>query len=126
MALAAWPAQLPQSPQKNYTESLGLGIVRSSMDSGVAKQRLRGKRADSLDLNFILTTAQVEILDDFIKDVLYGVKRFTFPHPRKTVQPGVPVTAEVRIVPSGDGEFFKTQYIAPGYFNVALKLEVLP
>jgi hypothetical protein len=73
-----------------------------------------------MDLSFILTTAQTTTLETFIKDTLLGVKRFSFLHPRTAA------TVEARIIPSGDGEFFKLQYLAPGYWNTSLKFEILP
>jgi hypothetical protein len=122
MAIPSWPTanNFPQSPQKGFTESIGQNIIRSAMDAGPAKMRNRGKRPNTMDLSFILTTAQTTTLENFIKNTLFGTKRFSFPHPRTGS------TVEVRIVPSGDGEFFKLQYLAPGYWNTSLKLEILP
>jgi hypothetical protein len=90
------------------------------MDSGPAKMRRRGTIPNTMDLSFILTTAQTTTLETFIKDTLLGVKRFSFPHPRTAA------TVEARIVPQGDGEFFKLQYLAPGYWTTSLKFEILP
>lgn len=115
-----WPTGLPQIPQKGFQESIGISVVRSTMDSGPAKQRVRGKRPNSMDLSFILTTAQTQTLENFIKNTIHGVARFGFPHPRLNT------TVEVRIVPQGDGEFFKLQYLAPGYWQTSMKFEVLP
>lgn len=124
MAIPSWattpsPA-LPQIPQKGFTESLGVSIIRSPMDSGPAKQRRRNSGVSTMDLSFIMTTAQTVSLENFIATTLSGTKRFSFPHPRKGT------TVEVRIVPSGDSEFFKLQYLAPGYWSTSLKFEILP
>lgn len=116
----SWPTTLPQVPQKGFSESIGISIIRSPMDSGPAKQRVRGKRANTMDLSFILTTTQVTTLENFIKNTIYGVARFGFPHPR------LDTIVEARIVPQGDGEFFKVQYLAPGYWQTSMKFEVLP
>lgn len=121
MAIPAWSAQsLPQVPQKGFTESIGVSVIRSPMDAGPAKMRRRSVGVNTMDLSFIMTTAQTEALEAFITNTLNGVKRFSFPHPRTNA------TVEVRIVPSGDGEFFKLQYLAPGYWQTSLKFEILP
>ena len=122
MAIPSWPTanSFPQVPQKGFSESVGLNVIRSPMDSGPAKMRRRGTIPNTMDLSFILTTAQTTTLETFIKDTLLGVKRFSFPHPRTAA------TVEARIVPQGDGEFFKLQYLAPGYWTTSLKFEILP
>ena len=121
MTIPSWANQpLPQVPQKGFTESIGVSVIRSTMDSGPAKMRRRALGVNTMDLSFIMTTAQTTALENFIKNTLNGVKRFTFPHPRTSAN------VEVRIVPSGEGEFFKLQYLAPGYWQTSLKFEILP
>jgi hypothetical protein len=122
MPIPAWPTtnSFPQVPQKGFSESIGLNVIRSATDSGPAKMRRRGLSVNTMDLSFILTTAQTQDLENFINNTLYGVKRFSFPHPRTAT------TVEARIVPSGEGEFFKLQYLAPGYWQTSLKFEILP
>ena len=122
MAIPSWPTanNFPQSPQKGFTESIGQNIIRSAMDAGPAKMRNRGKLPTTMDLSFILTTAQTTTLETFIKDTLAGVKRFNFTHPRTAA------TVEARIVPQGEGDFFNLQYLAPGYWKTNLKFEILP
>ena len=122
MTIPAWPTtgNFPQVPQKGFTESVGLSIIRSATDAGPAKQRRRSVGVNTMDLSFIMTTAQTVTLENFIKDTLNGVKRFSFTHPRTAA------TIETRIVPSSEGEFFKLQYLAPGYWQTSLKFEILP
>lgn len=122
MPIPAWPTtnNFPQVPQKGFSESVGLNVIRSATDSGPAKMRRRGLTVSTMDLSFILTTAQCADLENFINNTLYGVKRFSFPHPRTAA------TVEARIVPSGEGEFFKLQYLAPGYWQTSMKFEILP
>jgi hypothetical protein len=120
MAVAQWPTTLPQVPQKGFTESVGINVIRTATDAGPAKQRRRARRPNEFTLSFLMTTAQTQTLETFIKDTLGGVKRFTFTHPR------LYTTVEVRIVPGSDGEFFNLQYAAPGYWNTSLKFEVMP
>jgi hypothetical protein len=125
----AWPTSLPQVPQKGFSESVGITVIRSATDAGPAKQRRRASRPNVLNVNFLLTTAQTQKLEDFIKNLptntttpgIAGVNRFSFPHPRI-----LGTTIEVRIIPGSDGEFFNCQYVAPGFWSTSLKLEVMP
>lgn len=128
MAVLAWPTSLPQSPQKGFTESVGINVIRSATDAGPAKQRRRARRPNEMNLTFLMTTAQTQKLEDFIKNLptdpttpgISGTNRFTFTHPR------LYTTVEVRIVPQSGGEFFSLQYVAPGYWSTGLKFEVMP
>jgi hypothetical protein len=121
MAVIIWPITLPQVPQKGFQETVGVNILRSQTDAGPAKQRRRASRPNEMTLSFIMTTAECEILETFIKDTIKGVSRFTFPHPRK-----LGTTVDARIIPGSSGEFFTLQYIAPGFWTTSLKLEVMP
>lgn len=128
MAVLQWPSTLPQSPQKGFTESVGINVIRSATDAGPAKQRRRANRPNEMNLTFLMTTAQTQKLEDFIKNLpsnttmpgIAGTNRFTFTHPR------LYTPVEVRIVPGSGGEFFNLQYVAPGYWNTSLKFEVMP
>ena len=122
MAIPTWPTagNFPQSPQKGFSESIGVNVIRTQTDMGPAKQRRRSRRPSTMDVSFIMTTAQTQTLEAFINNDLQGVNRFTFTHPRLYTQ------IDVRIVPQSDGEFFQLQYLAPGYWQTSLKLEVLP
>lgn len=122
MAVLSWPTanSFPQSPQKGFSESIGVNIVRSPMDAGPAKQRRRSQRPSTMDLSFILTTVQTQTLETFVFNDLEGTRRFNFQHPR------LYTTVEVRIVPQSDGELFRLQYLAPGYWQANLKFEILP
>lgn len=120
MAVISWPSTLPQSPQKGFSESVGINVIRSQTDVGPAKQRRRAKRPSEMNLSFLMTTAQTQTLETFIKDTISGVKRFTFTHPR------LYTTVDVRIIPGSNGEFFNLQYAAPGYWSTSLKFEILP
>jgi len=121
MAVIQWPSTLPQVPQKGFQETVGINIIRSATDAGPAKQRRRASRPNDMTLSFIMTTAQTQVLDDFIKTSLNGVYRFQFPHPRI-----LGTTIDARIVPGSGGEFFTLQYVAPGYWSTSLKMEIMP
>jgi hypothetical protein len=120
MANVSWPTELPQSPQKDFTETIGVNIIRSAMDAGPAKQRRRSLRPTTMTLSFIMTTQQTIKLEDFVNNTLLGVKRFNFTHPR------LGTTVECRLVPQGDGQFFTLQYRAPDYWQTNLQFEILP
>lgn len=119
MTIPVWPTDLPQAPQKGFSESLGMTIVRSQTDLGPAKQRRRGVSPNIMDVNFIITSEQADTLENFIKNDLGGVKRFLFNHPR-TLQ-----NVEVRIV-NQSGNLYKLQYLAPGYWSATMQFEILP
>jgi hypothetical protein len=133
MTVITWPAKLPQVPQKGFTETVGVNIIRSTTDAGPAKQRRRASRPNVMNLSFIMTTAQTQLLEAFITksnadtstDLPYGglngVARFTFPHPRI-----LGTNIDVRIVPGSSGEFFTLTYIAPGYWSTSLQMEIMP
>lgn len=120
MAVPPWHVDLPQVPQKGFTETGGALIARTPMDSGPAKLRRRGKMPSKLSLSFIMTNAQVAILESWVDNTIRATARFTFPHPRTGA------SVEVRIVPQGEGELYTLTYLAPGYWTVATTFEVLP
>lgn len=120
MAAYIWPLDLPQAPQKGFSESIGVNVLRTPMDLGAPKLRRRGARPDVLNANFIMSSSQVEILENFCKNTVRGTARFDFPHPRTHQQ------VEVRFIPEEGGTMFQLQYIAPEYWNVSMRLELLP
>lgn len=121
MAAYFWPLTLPQNPLKGFTEDVGVNILRTPMDSGVAKVRRRGTKPNILNLSFVMSSSQVETLENFVKNTLRGISRFDFPNPRK-----LGTTIETRIVPQDSGTLFKLQYYGPGYWTVSMTLEVMP
>lgn len=115
-----WPTDLPQSPQKGYSETGGVLVVRTPQDKGPAKLRKLGSKPQVLTLSFLMTSAQVVSLENFVKITIKGTARFGFKHPRTAV------ISEVRIIPQGEGDYYTLTYSAPGYYTVQLTLEVLP
>jgi len=124
MPIPTWPLTLPQTPQKGYTESGGVNVIRSQTDSGPAKQRFRSKTARNLNLSFIMTTSEVAIFEDFVENTLKGVLRFNFRNPRYPTDPNA-AYIEVRVIPQGDKHYDLT-YLAPGYWTVSTQFEILP
>lgn len=120
MASYVWPPTLPQRPLVNYSETSGALILRTQTDAGPAKMRRRGKRPDTLSVQFDMSSAQVETLRVFTQDTLNATARFDFTHPR-TLQ-----TVEVRIIPQNDGALFSLSYLLPEFWQVSMQLEVLP
>ena len=125
MAIPTWPPTLPTYPQKNFTENIGINLLRTPMDSGPAKMRWRSSRPQQLNVQYLLTTQQVETLETFLVTTLRGVLRFNYPHPRLSSGTTY-VYKEVRVVPQQNGDLMTLQYAAPGYYTVSLQLEVLP
>ena len=115
-----WPPILPQVPQKGYTETGGVLMVRTPQDSGPAKMRYRGQKPQILNLSFLMSTTQIATLDVFIKSTIKGTSRFGFTHPRTDI------VVEVRIIPQGDGDYYTMTYQGPGYYLVTTQFEVLP
>lgn len=115
-----WPSTLPQKPNTNYSETAGVIVLRTPVDAGPAKMRRRGKRSETLQLTFDMSTAQVETLDTFIKETIRGTARFGFAHPR------LGTTVEARIIPQQDGSMYTVGYILPEFWSISLQMEVLP
>lgn len=115
-----WPSTIPQKPNTDYSETSGVLILRTTMDAGPAKMRRRGKRTETMQVSFDMSTDQLDTLDAFIKDTLRGTARFGFPHPR------LGTVVEARIVPQSDGGFYTIGYILPEYWRVSMQLEILP
>lgn len=80
----SWPGGLPQVPQSTgYSESIGTNVSRLPMDSGKAKIRFSSLRGDKLSLQYLMTGAQLDIFEDFVKNTIRYTRRFYLPHPRR-------------------------------------------
>ncbi len=121
MAAYTWPPGLPQSPLKEgFSEVGGVNVIRTPMDKGPARTRRLSRLAKPVQVVFIMSSAEVALLNTFIEDTLFGVRRFNFPHPRLLS------TVEARIVPGSEGVFFTVSALGGNQWQVALTLEVLP
>jgi hypothetical protein len=125
MSIPTWPGSLPQYPERNFSENIGVNILRTPMDMGPAKMRRRSSRPQILNVQYTLTKTQLEALETFLLDVLQGIFRFNFPHPRLSSGTTY-VYREVRVVPQQGGDLVTLQYLAPDYYRANLQLEVLP
>lgn len=63
MALPVWPQSLPQQPLFNgYAIEAGNGIIRTGMESGVARTRVRSRDPlATVELTFIMSASAFEI-----------------------------------------------------------------
>lgn len=121
MAAYTWPATLPTLAEASgYSETYGVLILSTPMDSGPAKRRRRANKPRMINVSFVMDDTQITTLETFINDTIKGTARFDFPNPRTSV------VAEFRIVPNGDGELFTVAYFTPTLYKVSLAMEQLP
>lgn len=114
-----WPVTLPQVVQQSFSESVNIGVLRTPVDAGAPKIRRKYKLPTMMNVSFLMTTDQVDELENFVKNLIRGEARFEFPHPR-TGQ-----IAEVRIVANNE-EYYNISYVSQDYWNVSLVLEIMP
>lgn len=115
-----WPGSLPEAPQKGFSETGGVLVIRTPQDAGPAKMRRKGKKPQVLNVSFLMSKTQVSTLESFVKDTIKGTARFGFKHPRTQQM------EECRIVPQGEGDLYTLTYAAPDYYTVTMQLEILP
>lgn len=115
-----WLTSLPQKPDTDYSETGGVNIIRSPMDSGPAKQRKRGNKPQVLNMTFTMSDSQVVAFENFVKTTLNGTARFGFPHPR------LGTVVEARIVPQSSGDLYTIGYLTPIRYSVKVQMEILP
>lgn len=121
MAAYTWPTSLPQTPLLGgFAESLNISTLRTPMDNGPAKTRRRSALPTPIQCSFAMTSAQVVTLEDFVKNTLFGVRRFNFAHPRLNT------SVEARIVPGSDGEYYDLTPLGGDMWHVSLAMEILP
>ncbi len=116
--MPTWPAALPTLPlAEGFRETPANNILRTEMEQGPAKVRRRSTAGvGKMTLAYLLSTADIQTLENFIQDDLSGgVLPFSFTHPRK----GNALTCRFRQLP----EYGATN---GGYFKVAVELEILP
>lgn len=116
--MPSWPPTLPSSPLADgLRETLPATALRTEMDQGPAKLRRRTTAgAATLSVNYLVSRAQVDGLQEFFNETLAGgTLPFDFTHPVS----GASVSCRFRQPPA---------YAAVNaqYFRAALELEVLP
>lgn len=116
-----WPGSLPQVPLfSQMSDDFGFNILTTSMDSGIAKMRKRGKRGSRMSMTFQMTTTQVAYLRTFVESTINGISRFYFDHPRTGS------TIEARLIPDGNGALYSISQVAPERWNVSMTMEEVP
>lgn len=118
MADYTWPANLPQSPLVDgFEETPPYEIVRTSMDAGPAKVRRRATSGvRRFQVQFIMTTTQMTIFDDFYVSTLsHGASRYDWDDPRTEVSKEWRIVDRPRYSPVGSE-----------YWRVSFSLEQMP
>lgn len=114
--MADWPTTLPNPLSEGYSETPPNIILRTEMDSGIAKIRRRytaGVR--QLSLSWLLTKTQVGTVDTFyVTTTLYGSLSFNITNPRT----GTAVVARFKAPPDYSAVDINGR--------VSVKLEILP
>ena len=116
--MADWPSTLPQIPlQRGFSESPPDTTIRTKMDAGPAKLRRRfTANVRPINSSFILTKAQIAILDTFyVTTTVGGSASFTWLDPRTKVLKSFRFTAP-----------FEYVLISGDLWTVSLKLEQMP
>lgn len=121
--MASWPGTLPQTILATATRTRQSGRVRSTMDSGPAKQRQRFTAVTkNYDAQIILTGAQLTTFNTFYETTIgNGTDSFTWTDPFT----GVSETLRFREDPQET--ILKPDATANDrLYSVTLPLEVLP
>ena len=113
--MATWPLTLPQLPlEKVYTESPPDLVLRSAVELGPAKQRLLvTNNVRPLNVEFAMTTAEIEIFDTFFLE--NPAVPFTYVNPR---------TGDVKQVRFNGVPIYK--HFGGDNYTATLKLEIVP
>lgn len=116
--MPSWPSTLPSAPlAARYREMPPDTALRTEMDAGPAKMRRRTTAAvRPLEVEYLLSAAQVAALDSFYTDdLLGGTLGFDFTHPRVGTAETCRFCAAPSYVPvNGD------------HYRAVLELEILP
>ena len=114
-----WPVTIPQYMELGEDETLPKLALRSNLDSGRPKLRLRSiAGARVIGGTVQMTVAQVEIFDLFyIIDLKNGMKKFTWKHPRT----GVTTDFYFASVPK-----YRSETDKKNIYLVSLELEIMP
>ena len=71
--MATWPSTLPDPLKNYYSYKPGSSVIRSDMDSGLARQRRRfTSRIDLFKCALVLSSTQLQTLETFIDDDIDG------------------------------------------------------
>lgn len=116
--MADWPDTLPQYvDQDGYTQTIKNPLIRTDMEAGPAKVRLR-YTAIPEEFNISLVMTKTQFVDTFItffkRDIHYGADIFTWRHPVTRGLSNCRFTSMYSAVPHGLD------------FKVTISMEILP
>jgi len=121
--MATWPTSLPQKPlAESYQEAQESQLVRSSTETGPAKQRRRfTARVDTFSCRFLMDESQVVTFKDFFNNTLEGgALSYDWEDPRTGN------TRNFRFRGSGDTAPFSIEGTRSGeLYYVSVELEVV-
>ncbi|MBN2242809.1 MAG: hypothetical protein JW793_08965 [Acidobacteria bacterium] len=120
MAIAAWPATLPQKPlAKAYDEQLQGDVMRFRSPGPVKLRRLVSIAPYRVSVGLWLTKAQTAIFDTFFNTTLQRIYRFSWTHYRTDA------SIECRII-TGDGQGPTYSANNGDLYYLSFTMEILP
>ena len=99
-----WPATLPDYvSQEQYSETIQDPVIRTEMDAGPRKARLRYTRVPEVfTVALVLTKAQMGTFEVFFRNhISYGALPFIWKHPRLQTDAECKITGPYTAVPHG-------------------------
>lgn len=92
--MITWPQSLPQVPlDSGYSSQRVGGYVAQNMDDGPPYQRPTGMSYAVVTPSYLLTTQQMNVLEDFYRfDLANGTQRFMWPNPLGNSEIATPTT----------------------------------
>jgi len=121
--MASWPSTLPEYvSQASFSETIQDPVIRTDMDAGPKKARLRFTAVpEQYTISMTLTKEERAIFVAFFKDDLnYGVDEFSWYHPIDVDEFGARVPCYCRF--TGPYQFTPQDHV----FMLGINMEVLP
>lgn len=115
--MATWPSTLPQFvDQDEYTQTSKNPLIRTDMEAGPAKVRLRYTAVpEEFNISLVMTKTQFESFITFFKQTIhYGADIFLWKHPVTQTTSNCRFTGMYNAVPHGID------------FKVTIPMEILP
>lgn len=116
--MTSWPSTLPQYvDQDGYTQTSKNPLIRTEMDAGPAKVRLRYTAVpEEFNISLVLTKTQLDtFVNTFFRNALhYGADTFLWKHPVTQAAATCRFTSMYNVVPHGLD------------FKMTISMEILP
>ncbi len=115
--MVTWPSTLPQFvDQDEYTQTSKNPLIRTDMEAGPAKVRLRYTAVpEEFNISLVMTKTQFESFITFFKQTIhYGADTFLWNHPVTRTASNCRFTGMYNAVPHGID------------FKVTIPMEILP